>query len=98
MSMAHVSLIVDVPHVPSPTGPVDTVNLVDGSVPLTVEAIGTRLPVLQPTRDVAPATHSTASYGVLGTNPVPVMTTDALFASPALGVTTGVGGAAVAPD
>jgi hypothetical protein len=26
------------------------------------------------------------------------MTTDALFASPALGVTTGVGGAAVAPD
>jgi hypothetical protein len=78
-------------------GPVETENFVAGSVPLTPEVIGTRLAVLQPTSDVAPAMHSTASNEVLGAKPVPVIITEPLLANPALGVTTGVAGAAAAP-
>jgi hypothetical protein len=81
----------EVPHVPVPTVPVTTLNVVVGKVPLAPTVIGVAVAVSQPAWEVAVARHSTAKTVSPALKPAPVMVTDCPLLRPVDGETWTVG-------
>jgi hypothetical protein len=85
-----------VPHVPVPTVPVTTLNVVAGSVPSALTVIGVAVARSQPAEEVAVARHSRAKTESAGVKSAPVTLTDAPLVRPVEGETWMFGGVAPA--
>ena len=88
----HVASVLDVPHVPDPTVPVNTFTVIEATFPLaSAETVLRNLEVLHVAAPVEFCKHSSTYSESLALNPEPLTVTDAPSVSPVVGVATTVG-------